>query len=120
MNPKTLPALLGTMQSPIVGFCEGDLVLFACVADAETYIEAVDVEDGAWTAFDAEGRLLQLETLQRGVTRVRRTAAESAPTHKDELRRKVKAFARRVGKLERVFDSRSLDELLAWAGQFGV
>ena len=112
------------MRLPIIGFCEGDLCLFASVRDAESCIEAIDVEAGAWVAYDRDGRLLKLESYRRqeGPRLVRITAAEAEATHATELRRKLKRFAktyaRWVGEIESVLDTRSLEDLITWAERF--
>lgn len=61
----------------------GDMTFFESVADLEGYVEPIDVENEEYFAFDAEGRLLRLETDGK-VVRV--TEAESQPHHEDVLR----------------------------------
>ncbi len=50
------------MTMPIVVSEQGALLLFESVADAERYLEAIDVEDGRYVAYDSEGGVLRLTT----------------------------------------------------------
>src|SRR5437879_2136849 len=44
------------MKPPIILDCEGDLEAFASQEDALNHAEPTDVKDGAYRAFDSEGR----------------------------------------------------------------
>ncbi len=52
------------IRYPILAFCEGWLQLFKSKQDAEKYIEPIDVQNGAWVAFDTEGKVLDLAVEQ--------------------------------------------------------
>lgn len=48
------------MKPPIIVYNWGDMLLFGSVEAAEQALEAIDVENGEYLAFDSEGRLLEL------------------------------------------------------------
>lgn len=62
----------------------GDLSLFESENELLSYVEPVDVENGEYFAFDAEGRLLSL-TVHNG--QVRLSDGEAEPRHADVLAR---------------------------------
>lgn len=47
---------------PVVLFDGGDLGMYASYSDLNGYIEAVDVDDGVYEAYDSAGRPLDLST----------------------------------------------------------
>lgn len=53
------------MRMPIIGICDGYLLVFPNKESAEIYIEPIDVENNEWEAFDAEGRILILEVVAK-------------------------------------------------------
>lgn len=50
------------MQPPILVFEGWDLHLYDSVSDAELDLEAIDVEEGIYEAYDSQGRKLQVES----------------------------------------------------------
>jgi hypothetical protein len=75
---------------PII-IAEGhDVMAFRDLAAAQQKLEVVDVEEGIFTAWDAEGRLLDVHTVSMsgrfGVSEVRIALGESEPGHADALR----------------------------------
>ena len=48
------------MKLPIIAFCDGYISVFPTVEFAEGYIEPIDVENGEWQVFDAEGQRLRI------------------------------------------------------------
>src|SRR6266849_1540478 len=96
----------------------GDLSPYGSVADAELDLEAVDVRNGCYVGYDAEGRLLKLEAAaerasitwmewflapRRSTQRLRAedkisiTLAEEEPTQTSELSTALSTFLTRVG-----------------------
>jgi len=72
--------------------CDGvDVSGYRSVSDAESDLEATDVENNEYKAFDAEGRLLHL-TVEYGLVRI--ASAESKPCHAAELRGRLEKFLR--------------------------
>jgi hypothetical protein len=87
---------LNAVAAPVVIVEGWDVSLFESVAEAESYLEPVDVSDGVYFGFDAEGRLSRIET--DGV-RVRIRTAEKEPIHVEELEDLLRGFLERVEKL---------------------
>ncbi len=75
-----------------------DVAAYSSVAEAEDHLEAIDVRNGEYEAFDAEGRLLHLTVEKRngfwslGGEVVRITPAETEPNHVGDLYKKLSAF----------------------------
>ena len=53
------------MRPPIFADDNGDLSVFPSAAAAESYLEAVDVKDGAYRFFDADGLVMEGVTSDR-------------------------------------------------------
>jgi hypothetical protein len=96
------------MTPPIVVIEGQDASVHDSVADAERQLEAVDVRSGGFTAYDADGRLLRLETawatrpaffglLGANTEVVRIKAAEAEPRHQDDLRAALMASLAAAG-----------------------
>ena len=49
-----------SLMLPLFGFCEGWLEVFSSKEKAESYMEAIDVENGEWLLFDRAGKRLDL------------------------------------------------------------
>ena len=82
---------------PIVLNEHGDLSFFESTEDAVRHVEPIDVQNGEYTTYDSEGRLLQwavrqehrpafLGLFQWTHTRCVLTAAEEIPQHPQDLR----------------------------------
>jgi hypothetical protein len=85
------------MQPPIIADNHGDVLVFGCVADAEKYVEPVDVKNGEYSFFDSEGRQLSAEIVRSVLSeKVRLRATEDTPTHQAELRDTLVGFLRAV------------------------
>ncbi len=93
-----------------------ELYMFDLESDMQHKLEAIDVSDNVYKAFDAEGRLLKLETVnEEGIAEkptegrflfglfknvewiinnknIQVTLAEETPTHVDELKKLIKKF----------------------------
>jgi hypothetical protein len=111
------------MQVAIVLDNNGDLLFFRDVEQAETYVEPIDVRNGEYTGFDAEGRTLSLsvESRQEGGVlgrlggRSERVAIASDVTtakHRDQLERDVRDFLRRAGVEQQWLDTAPLEALI--------
>ncbi|HEV8044371.1 MAG TPA: hypothetical protein VGP38_04265, partial [Rubrobacter sp.] len=87
---------MNAVAAPVVIVEGWDVSLFESVAEAESYLEPVDVSDGVYFGFGAEGRLSRIET--DGV-RVRIRTAEKEPIHVEELEDLLRGFLERVEKL---------------------
>ena len=84
----------------------GDLHVFRSRAEAEGYLEAIDVENGEYEAFDAEGFPLTLGVDGRRV-KIERTT-DAAP-QKEEVEAKLRRFVGFAG------ESLAFDELIVAA-----
>ena len=74
--------------APIFVIDEDDVIVYE---SAEVDLEPLDVKAGGLVAYDAEGRLLRLET-NRGKVSV--SVAEEKPTHAPELKFALRNFLR--------------------------
>lgn len=95
MKPPILIEEKAFRDEPGVGIFE----VFPSQEAAEGYIEAVDVLDEVYIAYDSEGRLLRFEVFGYqgpGTGSVELHNAESAPTHEEELVRKLRTFFERT------------------------
>ena len=77
------------MKSPIIIDDHGDITFFDSVKEAEQYLEAIDVQNGEYVAYDSAGCLLHLRTDRN---RVIIENIEVEPTHSSELRTKLQTF----------------------------
>jgi hypothetical protein len=89
-------------------------MLFSSVDNAAAYLEAIDVERGAFTGYDSEGRLLNLTTedvptrvlfwnVRLGEAIVHISSAEEAPTHQDYLIQILREYlGRPAGSTDRI------------------
>ncbi len=115
------------VKSPLVVNEQGALLFFESVGDAERYLEAIDVEDGRYSAFDAEGRPLRLTTVdeRRSVLfgllkvsskQVNVEAERVEPPQAGALRESLVGFLRRLGvPAAELGDSVPLESLLRLA-----
>jgi hypothetical protein len=96
------------IKAPIVVDNRGDVILFEDVATMGRYMEAIDVRNAAYLAYDSEGRLISLGTtldatrshfgrLTGPVEVVCVNGVEDAPTHAQVLAAKIKIVLARVG-----------------------
>ena len=93
--------------APVIVDDNGDVDFFASVEDAELYLEPWAAEEGS-TAYDGEGRLLELRVEGRGspelfglirmkVEHVRIEAVEEEPHHAPQLRAALLTLLERSG-----------------------
>jgi len=120
-------------REPLVVVADDGPSLYPSVATLGSYIEAPDVDDGVYRGFDGEGRLLKdrdntppcastrLGRLMRRVLGppqdlVMVSLAESAPTHRAELRKVlIDGLSRRMGQQASTLEAESLAQLLRLA-----
>ena len=76
------------MKPPIYVYEPCDLSVFTSVEEAERWIEAVDVRNGVYSFFDAEGKMLQgtVFTDSRGIELCRISEQNDAAIAQEELR----------------------------------
>src|SRR6267142_492460 len=87
--------ILGNTPTPPIFIVDGlDVGVFASVDDAVLQLEAVDVNNGEYSSYDAEGRSLRLTT---DGERVIAQLAETEPSHADELSTVLRDFLKAVG-----------------------
>ena len=89
------------IQPPVLVVDGEDVSVYDSLADAMAALEGVDVEDGLYSVYDADGRRIVLKGvgLQRSrftvdVGLVQVESIESEPTGADELRQSLLRFGR--------------------------
>jgi hypothetical protein len=111
------------MKPPIIVDEHGDLTFYASAREAEAALEPVDVENGEYTAYDSEGRILNLQInkktvpaffglFKQTVERVSVESAEDEPRHAGDLRAALASFLERLGEPAGWLRSASLKELV--------
>jgi hypothetical protein len=117
------------MKPPIFVWAPNDLLVFPSPKAAENYLEAVDVENGVYTAaFDSQELQLKIqakEPTKRGLGlvwggRVTVEPAEGKPTHMVELETILRKFIQATGKhSEEWLRSAPTEQLLKVAAEMG-
>lgn len=109
---------------PIIVDEHGDMSFFESVEHAERKLEAIDVRNEEYVAYDSEGRLLRV-TIERGeapiffgldkttVDYVVIESAEDEPSHAPQLRAALVDFLERIGVSLDDPESLSLQELVS-------
>ncbi len=89
-------------------------MFFASVEEMERSPEVVDVKNHQYIAYDSEGRLITLGTIQsKGLReRVSVQSVETEPTHVPELQKILLEFFMRVGVPEDWLAGASLEDLV--------
>jgi hypothetical protein len=89
-------------------------ILFESVQDVERGLEAIDVKNDEYMAYDSEGRLLQL-SVERGTSfdTIILSSSEIQPRHTLELKRVLRGFFTRVGADKEWLSNATLEELVA-------
>ena len=105
------------MKAPIIVDEHGAATIFESVKDAERYLEAVDVENNEYIAYDSEGRLLRLIPTTPRIT-IR--GAEQSPTHSPELRTLLTNLLGYTGVPASSLREATLQELVEKALEFKV
>ncbi|MDR6689133.1 hypothetical protein J2X55_000032 [Microbacterium sp. 1154] len=86
---------LPEIHLPMIRDDAGDLTAHLSISGARQYVEAADVEDGVYEAFDATGRRLRLYVDGEVVRMVPATDAEP---DEGELRRRLISFFERLSR----------------------
>lgn len=55
------------MKYPIIGFCDGDLYVFPAIELCVAEMETIDVQNGCWYVFDAEGQVLKPSIISKPI-----------------------------------------------------
>jgi hypothetical protein len=84
------------VKPPIFVRADEPLLIYRTADDAARYVEWIDIEDGIYTPFDSEGKLLRFELVEEPTKLLRfipvtaeyvvLREAEAEPTHQEELR----------------------------------
>lgn len=93
-----------------------DVSLFSTKEQAEAALEAIDVRDGVYVGYDADGRLLQISP-KGASSEISLTEAE--PTHVDDLRDVLRRHLQYLGRAPEADDLGSLLTVCAvswWGG----
>jgi len=99
------------MKMPIIINENGDVNIYWSLADAETQIEAIDIKNAEYIAYDGLGRLLSLEVITPQVIRIK--LDEYEPTHVDEAVDSLRNFVGIRFKKDADINTLSLTDLLA-------
>lgn len=106
-------------------FVDGnDVMAFESVEELASWLEPTDVIAGAFSAYDADGRLLKISVIEsegrslRGPqhgegARVVVKLAEAAPQHADILREVLKRFLSSTGRGDSIEGEASIPSLIA-------
>lgn len=98
------------IKAPIIIDEHGDTSIYESVKDAELDLEAIDVKNKEYVAYDSEGRLLRL--IPASVHEVTVESAEQEPNHADELRALLFDFLAYMGAPVSWLEKASLQELV--------
>ena len=106
---------------PILIYEPNDLCVFESLDYATSYIEAIDVIDEIYTAYDGAGRLLKLSVKAVGRRQlVEIEAAETEPGHQEELKQVLITFFRAVGAEKEWLANASLENLVYKAREYMI
>jgi hypothetical protein len=125
-----LPASEGKLtvrgvKPPIFVRADEPLLIYPTADDAARYVEWIDIEDGIYTPFDSEGRLLRFELIEEPrkilffipitaeYTVLRE--AETEPTHQEALRATLIAALTNRGEANDALATLPLQDLTALA-----
>lgn len=100
-----------------------DISIHASIEDAQLHLEAIDVKNSEYRAYDSEGCLLALDVVidktsvlfgffQTSVERVRIRQAEDEPLHADELRTALLRFLEALGVIDNSLSFGDMDQLI--------
>ena len=106
------------IKAPIFVDESGALDVYETIEHAEIDHEAIDVRDNIYTAYDSEGRLLNLIAISNNKVTIQ--SAEEIPTHQEELRRKIKNFLSHVELSEDWLSRASLEDLVERSMEYKV
>ena len=112
------------IQEPVVLDGDGGADIFRTVADAERYVERVDIEAGVYTAYDAAGRLLNLWPAYRSNYGGKLSLPEPPEDRSEELAAALRTMLGHVAAARAVrFDAsqlheKSLDQLVRLSASY--
>ncbi len=96
------------MKPPIIIYEDGNIVFYESIKHAELSLEAIDVNNNAYIAYDSEGCLLRLSTLLRNVLIL---DGELETNHAEELRSRLVYYFSKDSN-DQSLESASLPELI--------
>ena len=101
------------MKPPIIINENGDLLFFETVQDAERYVEAIDVLNNEYVAYDSIGHLLELSVqLKKEYDVVAISCIEQEPRHVYELQHILSDFFLQVEVNEEWIKKATLEDLV--------
>jgi len=109
------------MKMPIVASCQGDFAVFNSPEAAALEMEPFDVDAGSWSAYDSDGRKLELRLVAPkgffkaffGNERVEIIDADpGSPSCRSELERELTSFLVEAGKIANDDGPKGLDDLI--------
>lgn len=111
------------MKEPIFIFEDEDCSCFENLQDAARGLEAIDVIENIFEAYDSEGRLLKL-TAKDEFDTVKISLAEDSSSHQDELKEKLilaLKYFHEIGKLDNIdwLEDAMLEDLVNEIVKFG-
>jgi|CXWL01.1.fsa_nt_gi hypothetical protein len=117
------------MKPPIIISENGSLIFFRSLAEAERYLEPIDVRNQEYVAYDSEGRRLDLrvekEVFAIGLLRLRQIArervridqAQEDSAHPEELKNILQDILKKIGISPDWLHSATLQDLVATSAQ---
>jgi hypothetical protein len=106
------------MKPPIIVDEHGGVEIYKTIEEAAMDLEAVDVENNEYVAYDSEGRLLRL--IPTSVHAVTIESAEQEPSHTDELHAVLFKFLMDNGERASWLKEASLQELVTKALEYKI
>ncbi len=105
------------IKPPIIVDAHGDPIILGSVEDAEAHLEAIDVENDEYVAYDSEGRILRLIPTSPRITI---ESAEQEPQHAEELRAVLVSLLTYTGESADWLKQASLQELVDRALEYKI
>lgn len=107
-----------------------DLSVYNSNEDAESHLEAVDVKNNEYRAYDSQGQLLALEIFikkkpiifglyKKKEELIRFRPVENEPLHDNELRSALYKYFRKIGVYDDSFILKNMDQLISMVVSFG-
>jgi hypothetical protein len=104
------------LPTPPIFVIEGrDVTIFESLEDAQLQVEPIDVLEGVYVAYDAEGRILRM-VVEGDQVKVR--LGEDEPTHAEELSRILKDYLKELGELTNEESTHELSRLVEACRKF--
>ena len=108
------------MKLPIIADNFGDVLVFESVEKAETYMEPVDIRNGEYVIYDAEGYLLKPSIVKVSKWRERVVLSRDKDNQHDGLRLKntLIQFLSQVAVADQPLEQLTLNQLVAMIERF--